>query len=89
MIAKEHRDFVDDDTSFFDFDFDFNFNDLIDKSLSIHFLVYSYEIVVRNEKICDEEIVNIRKIIHEVKIHFSRTKSVFVVYSSKIVVENA
>ena len=89
MIVKKHKDFVNDDTNFFDFDFDFNFNDLIDKDLSIHFLVYSYKIVVRNEKICDEKIVNIRKIIHEMKIHFSKTKNVFVVYSSKIVVENA
>ena len=91
LIAKEYKNFICDDTSFFDFNFYFDFDNFIDKSLSIHFHFhfYFYEIVVRDQKICDEWVVNINEIVHEMKIHLLNTKSVFVMYCSKIVVESA
>ena len=83
------NDFVNNNTNFAKFNFEFDFCNFVDKKLSIHFFINFNEIVVRNEKINDKKIVNVDKMIHEMKIHFSFAKNIIVVNDRQIVVINA
>ena len=68
---RANKYFINNNLNVSKFNFKFHFDDFVNKILLIYFVINFGEIFIENKKIDNKKIVNVDKIIHEMKIYFS------------------